>query len=110
MDGLTITNARKLLDSGKTASEISTQKFTDLKNSNDKSNTEFADTFQAAINKVNDLQKDSDVKMQKLATGETTDLSDVMITAEKADIALKLMMSIRNKMIDAYQEIMKMQV
>lgn len=110
MDGLTISNARKLLDTGKTASEISTQKFMETKSSDGKSVNDFASTFQSAINKVNELQKESDVKMEKLATGETADISDVMITAEKADIALKLMMSIRNKMIDAYQEIMKMQV
>jgi flagellar hook-basal body complex protein FliE len=37
-------------------------------------------------------------------------VADVMITAEKADVALKLMVSVRNKIIEAYQEIMKMQV
>jgi flagellar hook-basal body complex protein FliE len=48
--------------------------------------------------------------MQKVASGESTNISEVMIAAERADIALKLMMSVRNKVIDAYQEVMKMQV
>ena len=48
--------------------------------------------------------------MEKLATGETKNIPEVMVAAEKADIALKLMVQVRNKMIDAYQEIMKMQV
>ncbi|MBY0386389.1 flagellar hook-basal body complex protein FliE [bacterium] len=70
----------------------------------------FADTLKSAVGKVNELQQQADVKMQQLATGETTDIADVKIAAEKADIALRLMTSVRNKMIDAYHEIMKMQV
>lgn len=70
----------------------------------------FADTLKGAVGKVNELQQQADVKMQQLATGETTDIADVKIAAEKADIALRLMTSVRNKMIDAYHEIMKMQV
>lgn len=70
----------------------------------------FGDTLKDAILKVNDLQQTADMKMQQLATGETTDIADVKISAEKADIALRLMTSVRNKMIDAYNEIMKMQV
>lgn len=70
----------------------------------------FADTLKDAVGKVNELQQESDMKMQQLATGETTDIADVKIAAEKAEIALRLMTSVRNKMIDAYHEIMKMQV
>lgn len=70
----------------------------------------FGETLKEAIHKVNDLQQTADVKMQQLATGETTDIADVKIAAEKADIALRLMTSVRNKMIDAYNEVMKMQV
>ncbi|MCC6137182.1 MAG: flagellar hook-basal body complex protein FliE [Bdellovibrionaceae bacterium] len=70
----------------------------------------FGETLKEAIHKVNDMQQTADVKMQQLATGETTDIADVKIAAEKADIALRLMTSVRNKMIDAYNEIMKMQV
>jgi flagellar hook-basal body complex protein FliE len=45
-----------------------------------------------------------------LATGRTDNVADVMLASEKADIALRLMMQVRNKMIDAYQEVMRMQV
>jgi len=78
--------------------------------SSESSGVSFGDTLKDAINKVNDLQQTADIKMQQLATGETTDIADVKIAAEKADIALRLMTSVRNKMIDAYNEIMKMQV
>ncbi len=108
MDGLTISTAKDLLETGKTYSQISKQRI--AQESIDPTAKSFGDTLTEAVSKVNEMQKESDIKMQKLAAGETSDISDVMISAEKADIALKLMMSVRNKMIDAYQEIMKMQV
>lgn len=70
----------------------------------------FADSLKKAVNTVDALQKDADVKMQELATGKSQNIHETMIAAEKADIALKLMVQVRNKIIDAYQEIMKMQV
>ena len=62
------------------------------------------------IGSVNELQKSSDKAIQNLATGRTDNIAEVMIASEKADIALRLMVQVRNKIIDAYQEIMKMQV
>ena len=70
----------------------------------------FADTLKQAIGNVNELQKTADLEMEKLATGQSQNLHETMIAAEKADIALKLMVQVRNKVIDAYHEIMKMQV
>lgn len=70
----------------------------------------FADTLTQAIGNVNELHKVADKKSEMLATGKTDDIADVMIAAEKADVALKVMVQVRNKIIDAYQEIMKMQV
>lgn len=108
MDGLTITTAKDLLETGKTFSEMRKQRMAPQPtNSSVKS---FSDTLNEAVGKVNEMQKDADVKMQQLATGENTNISEVMVAAERADIALKLMMSVRNKVIDAYQEVMKMQV
>lgn len=70
----------------------------------------FADTLKSAIGQVNEAQKTSDKAMQNLATGRADNVADVMIAAEKADIALRVMVQVRNKVIDAYNEIMKMQV
>lgn len=69
----------------------------------------FSDTLTKAITDVNDLQVTANKEAEKLATGRTENISDVLITAEKADIALRLMVQVRNKMLEAYQEIMKMQ-
>ena len=109
MDGLTISNQQKFLESGKTASEVIDR---DLKEPSVSKADEgsFADTLKNAVNKVNDLQKDADIKMQKLATGESKNIPQVMIATEKADIALRLMVQVRNKIISAYNDIMKMQV
>lgn len=108
MDGLTISTAKDLLSTGKTFSEISKKRV--APEATDPSAKSFSDTLSDAVGKVNEMQKESDMKMQQLASGENTNISEVMVAAERADIALKLMMSVRNKVIDAYQEVMKMQV
>jgi flagellar hook-basal body complex protein FliE len=111
MDGLTITNSNALLDRGQTMKEIS--------NSNvqapgpaaaKEAGKSFADTLKDAVQDVNQAQQIADVKMQEIATGKNHNIPEVMIAAEKADISLKLMVQVRNKIIEAYQEIMKMQV
>lgn len=81
-----------------------------FKDSSSVSGESFADSLKKAVNTVDSLQKDADVKMQELATGKSQNIHETMIAAEKADIALKLMVQVRNKIIDAYQEIMRMQV
>ncbi len=70
----------------------------------------FADTLKEAVASVNDLSKASDKAAQDLATGRTDNIAEVMMAAEKSDVALKVMVQVRNKIIDAYNEIMKMQV
>ncbi len=72
--------------------------------------SDFATTLRDAIGSVDQLQKVADVKMQELATGKSTNLHETMIATEKADIALRLMVQVRNKIVEAYQEIMRMQV
>jgi flagellar hook-basal body complex protein FliE len=111
MDGLTIRQGQSLIDTGKTASEIRADELrAPFAKGADAGGATFADTLKDAVGTVNTLQKDSDKKMQELATGKTTNIPEVMMAAEKADIALRMMVQMRNKMIEAYQDIMKMQV
>ncbi|MED3646676.1 flagellar hook-basal body complex protein FliE [Halalkalibacterium halodurans] len=70
----------------------------------------FKQALSQAINNVNDLQKVSAEKTELLAKGKIKDLHDVMITGQKASITLSATVEIRNKVIEAYQEIMRMQV
>ncbi|MFD2443518.1 flagellar hook-basal body complex protein FliE [Bacillus sp. CGMCC 1.16607] len=70
----------------------------------------FASVLKETISNVNKAQIDSDVMTNKLARGENVDLHQVMITSQKASITLQATMEVRNKVVEAYQEIMRMQV
>ena len=66
--------------------------------------------FSELVSKVNDLQTQSDKSIQGLASGENKNLHEVMISMEKASISFQFMSSVRNKALEAYQEVMRMQV
>jgi flagellar hook-basal body complex protein FliE len=111
MDGLTISNARQFIEQGGLKNtQDSDRMINQSQSSAGAGGVSFADTLKEAIGNVNELQKASDKKIQELSTGRTDDVASVMIATEKADIALRTMMQVRNKIIDAYQEIMRMQV
>lgn len=81
---------------------------TETKGKND--NVDFSSFLNNALDKVNELQLQSNEYKKLLATGTIDNLHDITIAAEKANIALQLTLSIRNKVVEAYQEIMRMQV
>ena len=112
MDGLTVSTSESLLNTGQTLKQIGRSRIENEVNApfTEKTDRSFADTLKAAFNSVNQAQHDSDQKMQDLSTGKNHNIAEVMIAAEKADISLKLLVQVRNKIIEAYQEIMKMQV
>lgn len=70
----------------------------------------FGQMLQDSISKVNTLQHQADFAMQKLASGESKNLHETLLAVEKAEIAFKTMNQVRSKVIDAYRDIMKMQV
>lgn len=109
MDGFTVSNSNRFLETGSLnlnkASQIETPSTSSV--TGDKS---FADTLKNAISEVNQMQQVSNKKMQELSVGKTDNVADVMIASEKADIAMRVMVQVRNKVIDAYNEIMRMQV
>lgn len=70
----------------------------------------FGEFLKNAINDVNKNQVQSDVFTQKLVRGEDVELHDVMIAAQKASISLNATMQVRNKVVEAYQEIIRMPV
>ncbi len=77
---------------------------------NEKSGTGFGEILKDAISTANELQKQSDQEIQKLMTGESQDLHTTVIAMQKADLSFQMMMQVRNKIVQAYQEIMRMQV
>jgi flagellar hook-basal body complex protein FliE len=70
----------------------------------------FGEILKEAISTVNELQKQSDQEIQKLMTGESQDLHTTIIAVQKADLSFQMMMQVRNKIVQAYQQIMGMQV
>lgn len=70
----------------------------------------FGDMLKQAISDLQQLQKISTYDNYLLATGQAESLHKVMIDAEKAEIALQFTLQVRNKLLEAYQEIMRMQV
>jgi flagellar hook-basal body complex protein FliE len=76
----------------------------------EKTNTSFSEILKDSINKVGELEKDANDQAEKLVKMEGQDIHNTMIAAEKADLSFQLMMQIRNKIISAYEEIMRIQV
>ena len=70
----------------------------------------FGEFLSDSISKVNSIQQEANVAMEKLASGESQNLHETLLAVEKADIAFRTMNQVRTKVIDAYREIMKMQI
>jgi len=69
----------------------------------------FSATLKQAVNKVSELSDTSDQQVSELMQGDRQDIHNVMIAVEKADVAFQLMMQVRNKIVNAYEEVSKMQ-
>jgi flagellar hook-basal body complex protein FliE len=72
--------------------------------------TGFKEMFENSLKQVNAAQKESEVLTNQLITGEVKDIHQVMIASQKASLSLQLTTQVRNKVIESYQEIMRMQV
>ena len=70
----------------------------------------FTKTFTDSLKKVNHLQNEANDTINKFSLGENKDIHEVMIKWEKADLSLRLMMQVREKIIGAYETIMRMQI
>ncbi|MBN1128919.1 MAG: flagellar hook-basal body complex protein FliE [Chitinispirillaceae bacterium] len=70
----------------------------------------FKETLSSFLNDVNGLQKKADESIQKMAAGEINDVHQVMSSVEEANVAFNMMMEIRNKVLDAYQEVMRIRL
>ncbi len=76
----------------------------------DEDGPSFADTLADSLDQVNDLQKEADAAIEDFATGKTRNIHETMIAVNKADLAFRLTMQVRNKIVEAYQEVMRTQV
>jgi flagellar hook-basal body complex protein FliE len=71
---------------------------------------DFLETLKGFSRDVNDQIQIANRKAEAFAVGDRYDLHEIMIASEKADLSLKLLLQIRNKLIEAYQEVMRMQM
>lgn len=70
----------------------------------------FGDMLQKSIDEVNRHQHEADRAVKEMVAGRNKNIHETMLTLERADTSLKMMMQVRNKVLEAYKEIMKMQV
>lgn len=71
---------------------------------------DFKKVFQTTLDEVNALDTQGKTMVEALATGKTNDISGVMLSVKKANLAFLSLLQIRNQMMEAYQEIMRMRV
>ena len=69
----------------------------------------FGQTLQNAVQKLEGMQGEADTQAQALAQGEGN-LHETMLALEKADVSMRVAMKVRNKILDAYNEVMRMPV
>lgn len=66
------------------------------------------DTIKQQITKVDDMQKEADQNITDLLTGKNEDITSVVSAVAKADMSFKLLVGVRNKLIEAYKQTMQM--
>ena len=72
--------------------------------------TEFMKTLEDAMTQVGQLQNDADTRVGQLLNGNGQDVHSALIAVEKASLAFDMMVQVRNKLVESYQELMRMQI
>jgi flagellar hook-basal body complex protein FliE len=70
----------------------------------------FGDMLLDALKEANRLQSSADAAIQGLASGKSSEVTEVMTAVEKADLAFRTLMQVRNKLVDAYEELMRLRI
>ncbi len=71
---------------------------------------DFKDLLLDKLDEVNRLQTEAGKSVEKRVTGETQNMAEVFSAVRKADVAFSLLMEIRNKLMDAYEQVQQMRV
>jgi len=70
----------------------------------------FGDVLKQALQEVNTAQHTAEQEARNLMVGESTDMHTAILAVQKADVSFQMMMAVRSKLIDAYREVMRMQM
>ncbi len=76
----------------------------------DNKSEDFSDLLEKAFDAVNEDMNTAGKMTQNMASGKEVDIADTMIAITKADISFRMMLQVRNKVLSAYEEVMRMQV
>jgi flagellar hook-basal body complex protein FliE len=76
----------------------------------EESRESFGELLSRAVNGVDDAMKESDQNVQDFVAGKTENVHDVMISMQRAQLSFQMMVEVRNKAIEAYHEISRMQI
>ncbi len=72
--------------------------------------TSFSKVISDAINKVNEAQVTADQKVEGLINGDDVNMHDVMLSMQESQLSMQLLIEVRNKVVEAYQEINRVQL
>lgn len=98
-------NAAALLQSNETQASLGTTQPTAASQT-----SSFSNVIDNAVQEVDGKMKAAESDQAKVMTGETNNLHQAMISMQEASVAFSLMVEVRNKLVDSYQELMRMQV
>jgi flagellar hook-basal body complex protein FliE len=83
---------------------------TSLSNNKNEDSVSFKEFLMSSLNQVSNLQKDAEKKINEVVLGDARSVHEVIIATEKAALALQLLVQVQNKAVDAYHEIMRLQL
>lgn len=110
ISALNMLNANNSVNSASNVRDLQTNPGNELGNGAAKAGSDFGQFLTDALNQVDALQKNADAASVGLATGQIQDIHTVMIALQKASLSLNLTVETRNKLLDAYSEVMRMQI
>ena len=76
----------------------------------EKSTANFADTLADFVKETDELQKTADQALEDFGSGKVENMHEVMLSMTRADLSFRMMLEVKNKLVDAYTEIMRTQV
>ncbi len=82
----------------------------ETKNAIDQLDSDFKGSLKQAIQEIDELQKEAGEKTEMFVRGEISDLHEVMVAGQKARVGMELLLEVRNRLFEGYQEIMRMQI
>ena len=86
-------------------SEVKKQETKSVKAFSNSGILSFEEMLSSSMKQVNKLQLEADEMVRRLAVGDVDDISEVVLASSRAEVALKMFMELRNKFVEAYQQL-----